>query len=324
MFKKDWEKTSTLITVDAAVIDAMVDSIYPGARIEFLRILEGGCANLNIHLRLVGHPRPLLLRIYVRDPKTSPIEQNVEKLLHPSLPTPQTYATGSVSGFQFAFKEFMVGIPLRDLLLSQSRYELKPLLYEVGRMLFQLSTHRFPQSGFFDEHLCVKHPFAPHFAKNLYTNLLENSSLQRNLDKKTYTRLWRITNHFTDDLTNIANPCLVHGDFDPANILVQNVEGNWRISALLDFEFAHAGSPLLDIATLLRYGHLMPRDYGEGFLEGLRYHGITLEADLVTRISLLNCLALIEILARTDPQKSPAQTADIKNLLLFFLDSLDA
>lgn len=324
MFKKNWEKTSTLITLEPSVINAMVNSIYPGAPIASLHLLEGGCANLNIHVTLEDHPRPLLLRIYVRDPKASRIEQRVETLLRPTLPVPQTYATGNVAGFQFAFKEFMEGIPLRDLLLSEVPYDLKSIMYEIGRMLSQLSNHRFPQSGFFDEHLRVNQPFTPHFAKELYENLIENPLVTQNLDKETRNRLLGITDRFTVDLVDTTQPCLVHGDFDPANILVKKTEGAWRISALLDFEFAHAGSSLLDIATMLRYGHLMPAVYGEGLLEGLRAHGFTLEASLAASVSLLNCLALIEILARTDPQKSPAQTADIKNLLLFFLDSLDA
>jgi serine/threonine protein kinase len=324
MFKQNWEKTSTLITLAPSTIDAMVEFIYPGAHITSLHILEGGCANLNIHMTLAGHSRPLLLRIYVRDPKSSHVEQSIEALLRPTLPIPQTYATGSIDGFQFAFKEFIEGISLRDLLLSEFPYDLKSIMYEVGRMLFQLSQHRFSQSGFFDEHLTVCQPFAPQFAKNLHVNLLEDPVVTQILDKKMHNRLQRITDRFTFDFASTTSPCLVHGDFDPANILVQKVEDTWRISALLDFEFAHAGSFLLDVATMLRYAHLMPPAYGGGFLEGLSAHGITLEADLTTSVSLLNCLALIEILARTDPQKSPNQIADIKSLLLFFLDSLDA
>lgn len=41
-------------------------------------------------------------------------------------------------------------------------------------------------------------------------------------------------------------PGLVHGDYGPQNLLVEVT--TWRVSAVLDWEFAHEGDPLEDLA----------------------------------------------------------------------------
>ena len=41
-----------------------------------------------------------------------------------------------------------------------------------------------------------------------------------------------------------TGPVLVHGDFGPQNVLIQDD----RITALLDWEFAHIGQPVEDLA----------------------------------------------------------------------------
>ena len=41
-------------------------------------------------------------------------------------------------------------------------------------------------------------------------------------------------------------PGLVHGDYGPQNLLLEVAP--WKVSALLDWEFAHAGDPIEDLA----------------------------------------------------------------------------
>lgn len=46
---------------------------------------------------------------------------------------------------------------------------------------------------------------------------------------------------------------LVHGDFNPANILLDQINGSWVVTGILDWEFAFSGSYLGDVANMLRY-----------------------------------------------------------------------
>ena len=45
--------------------------------------------------------------------------------------------------------------------------------------------------------------------------------------------------------------CLCHSDFNPKNLLVD--PGTATITGLVDWEFAHAGSPFTDLGNLLRF-----------------------------------------------------------------------
>jgi aminoglycoside phosphotransferase (APT) family kinase protein len=70
-------------------------------------------------------------------------------------------------------------------------------------------------------------------------------------------------------LDNEAN--LVHGDFGNRNLLVQKIGENWTVAAVLDWEFAIAGSPLTDVGHFLRYeGFSHPKvepHFSNGYLQ---------------------------------------------------------
>jgi aminoglycoside phosphotransferase (APT) family kinase protein len=52
-------------------------------------------------------------------------------------------------------------------------------------------------------------------------------------------------------LAEADRACLVHSDFNPKNLLVNPADG--ELTGLLDWEFAHAGSPVTDLGNLLRF-----------------------------------------------------------------------
>lgn len=55
-----------------------------------------------------------------------------------------------------------------------------------------------------------------------------------------------------DDLEDrVDRSCLVHSDFNPKNLLVD--PESLQVTGLLDWEFAHAGSPYADLGNLLRF-----------------------------------------------------------------------
>jgi aminoglycoside phosphotransferase (APT) family kinase protein len=89
---------------------------------------------------------------------------------------------------------------------------------------------------------------------------------------------------------------LVHGDFDPANILVDKINGSWVVTGILDWEFAFSGSCLWDVANMLRYAHKMPHKFQDAFLKGLADGGVTLPENLRITVNLLNLLLLLDIL----------------------------
>lgn len=78
------------------------------------------------------------------------------------------------------------------------------------------------------------------------------------MSSETASKIRRYFNEYAYALPDKEEKHLVHADFDPANILVDKINGSWCVSGILDWEFSFSGSVLCDVANMLRYAHEMP------------------------------------------------------------------
>lgn len=83
--------------------------------------------------------------------------------------------------------------------------------------------------------------------------------------------------------------CLVHRDFNPTNLLAENGE----ITAVLDWEFAMSGPPLLDLANLCRD---LPPSLQPEIAAGLADEGVELPREWPRRCRLLDLGSHLEFL----------------------------
>jgi len=114
----------------------------------------------------------------------------------------------------------------------------------------------------------------------------------------------------------------VHGDYDPANILVNKVEGRWRISAILDWEFAFSGAWLWDVSNMLRYAHHMPDTFKEAFVKGIKDGGLILPEQWESITHVFNLIASLYNLMQVQIDTSPKRCRDIQQLIEHFLTIL--
>ena len=101
MFKVDWEKTSVTYQLPEGTIEKMVHLAYPDKKITSIKLIAGGCANLNIKIQLENQNQPLILRIYLRDQDAAYREQKLAALLKGPLPIPLTHYIGELEGHHF-------------------------------------------------------------------------------------------------------------------------------------------------------------------------------------------------------------------------------
>jgi aminoglycoside phosphotransferase (APT) family kinase protein len=64
-------------------------------------------------------------------------------------------------------------------------------------------------------------------------------------------RLVEVARPAQDVLDGVGRACLVHSDLNPKNVLVD--PGSLSPTAVLDWEFAHAGHPWTDVGNLIRF-----------------------------------------------------------------------
>lgn len=323
-FKSTWEKTQSYASLTQDQIERAFKIAVPRSTLEHAFIIEGGCANLNVKVIPSADAPPQLLRFYMRDASSAYREKAVGDRLSGTLCVPKTHHIGIIDGITFAFMDFVEGIPLRDLLLGDDTYDLSKVMFDIGRLLIPLTHVQFDASGFIDHNLKIQSVLPPDFPEILLNQCLQAKSVEMLFEAPTIQKIKNFAKYFSDGSLEAPPYHLVHGDFNPANILMIKQGQNWIPSALLDFEFAYAGSILGDIASMLREAHLMPEEFSKGFLEGIQSGNILLLPNWRRSAHLLNILALIEMASRCDLEKMPHQAQDIFDLVIHHLNALES
>lgn len=318
-FKVDWEKASTKVHIPDSVIKEMLFTYYSKGDIASIKRLDGGCANVNVMVGVKSLKEPIILRIYLRNPTSAYIEQRVSSILRENLPVPEFYHVSQKSGYTFALVEHLPGITLRDWLLNKKNSNINAIMFEVGKMLSMLTTIKFSRGGFFNDKLDIVEEITPDGLVAFCLSSLDDSNIKSVLSEKEINNIFDLFNRYSGFLEPIVDANLVHGDFDPANILVQEQNGNIKITGILDWEFCFSGSTLCDVANMLRYVHHMQPEYQDYFLKGLLSDGYTLPEGWRVTVGLLNLASLLDCLKRADIKSSPNQINDIKSLIGYIL-----
>lgn len=322
VFKVNWEKASAQHQLSQETIAGMVQQAFSDKQLVSYEIIAGGCVNVNVSIMLSGEKKPFILRVYLRDKEAAYREKKLGELIGATVPIPQTYYIGDTQEYRFAFVESMPGVSLRDLLLGDNFHDTVAVMHEVGVVLGNISAYTFSKSGFFYKDLNSIE--SPDESLVVYAKAsLESAVVVAQLNTHLIARISKLFDRYGYLLFAIEGQGLVHGDFDPANIFVDNTDGVWRVSAILDWEFAFSGSPLWDIANMLRYAHKMPSSFEHLFIEGCVSSGIVFPKNWQTSIHLLNVLSLLDCLKRSDCQTSPDRCADIRELIDYIVIELE-
>lgn len=316
MFKMNWERNDIGLSLPDTTIHKMVKMAFPEKTLASYKIILEGCANLNIKIHLSDDSTSYILRIYLRDKDAAHREKNLGELLKDKIPLPLSFYLGEIEGYTFAITKFLPGNHLGNLLLSDTPYDINVVMYNAGIILSKITSYNFTEPGFFDKDLHVISGSASN--EKLLEHIaacLSNQDVITVLGPET---ILRISNYF-DQSKNLfpdeSARFLVHGDFDPVNILVNKINNEWEISGILDWEFAFSGSYLWDVANMLRYAHKMLPEFQDAFIRGLNDGGIQLPENWKPVIDLLNLSSLLDCLKRSDVQKKPNQCSDICELI---------
>ncbi len=314
-FKQDWEKTEQL-SLPHTMVEAMLKQAFSNKKLSSYSVISGGCTNLNIKI-ILEENLAFILRVYLCDKGAAYREQALGRLLKHTVPLPQVHYIGDYEEYRFALTEFISGMTLRELLLSKIPHDLGAIMVKTGEMFAKIQAHQFAEPGFFDNDLKISEKLPENayivFAEQSLSHLTVNDCLCSNM----ITRIKRHFHALKQFLPNEHESHLVHADFDPANILVNKRDEEWIITGVLDWEFAFSGSPLWDMANMLRYSHQMPAIFETSFIQGLAT-GFTLPKDWKVTIYLLNIMSLVDCLTRCTKMLRPKQCADITALIHYF------
>jgi len=144
----------------------------------------------------------------------------------------------------FSVHKKIEGRALSEIINDLDKEQTKQISKEIAEFMYQLHTVKFNKKDVFS-------------TNNIGLNLTDflNELIELHLLKEDKV-FWKY-----DEFSKKDNTCLVHGDLNPGNIIVDK---NGHISAVIDFGFAGFGNKYFDIARIL--SRVPPEDFKNGII----------------------------------------------------------
>ncbi len=317
ILKLHWERFKAHVDLDLNQA-ALLLAPYTKDAIDQLILLSEGCANTNYKVTFKNKRPPIVIRIYIREKTALALEVSIHRLVANQIPVPCHYYADdqcTVYAYPYAIMEWIEGQLMREIVLTKDEQAISECAYDAGKYLNVLRQFKFPQGGFFTEYLQIR-PFTkeeeyPPFMLNLLADNVVQESLGASLQQAVTQLITTHVNLFSQEET--AN--LTHADYDPANMLVKQINSKWQIAAILDWEFAFAGTYLLDMGLMLRYSHKLPACYEKSFIAGIETQGTPLPLNWKKQAKLMDLLCLLQ-LAHSNPfSQRPKMNRDVVSLI---------
>jgi aminoglycoside phosphotransferase (APT) family kinase protein len=300
----------------------LVEPAFPGREVADFAALSTGLANTNIRFRLRGEERTYVLRLHTRDPDAARRELELMNYLAASpvarVPVaPLVYSDpGPERGeYPYSIWGFVEGTLLQELFKALRPSDLVDIAGACGCVLASISAHRFPECGELGPNLSVVREYGcpSRFVPDVVHRALFDGRAGERLGRELRDALWRVVERAAPRLTAIDDRyTLVHGDYKRSNLLIGRPAAGWEVSAVLDWEFAFAGPPLVDVGLFLRAGEALPDGFREAFASGYRDAGGVLPDDWLPLSRLVDLVS--QVIFLDDPRERPrvfAETTEV-------------
>ena len=290
------------LTPDA--VARLLSNICGTRRIAHIQLLSEGLCNFNYRVDFDSGAESVVLRIYGRDSNACQKEIELLRLLRETVPVQEVLQVNT-SGFDgvgpFIILRYVEGITFRQLRRTGDAEAIAQAAYSIGEALAAIGRHQFAQRGTLGAGPAINGDFlnGPNAIPKLIDASLASPTLRSRLDERESARVHELAWSHAQALAHLQEErCLVHGDFNNRNVLVHCVQGRWRVAAVIDWEFALAGSPFFDIATFLQYERKQSPSREPHFSLGYQHSGGKLPADWWQLARVVGLAKQCELLAQ--------------------------
>jgi len=325
--EEQWERRMPTVALDLDAVSRMIAPVFAPRNAVSAQLLSGGLANTNYKVRVAGMRESFVLRLYTRDPHACRKEVDLYALVQDHVPMPAIFyadVEGELMGTPYMLRAWAEGTPLAELLSTGSEQDLEGAGSSAGRVLAVIGRHTFPEAGFFgpDLHIAEALPLGPAGFLTMLDDWLFHGLAGQRLGAEPTARLWRfVLTHASLLAGTDSLHTLVHGDYKPSNLLVGKRDDRWEVAAVLDWEFAFAGTPLFDLAILLRH-HRPDSAFTRAVAHGYADAGGTLPSHWWRIARLLDLLNLVQFL--TLPGERETLTRGVTDLITAMMDEWQA
>jgi len=215
-----------------------------------------------------------VLRVFARDGSRRDMELALLVRVGASVPVPDVLWSGDVLGLPAMLVSHVDGVLVDAAMAGGSVDDAAPIGRAVGAALADVHQISFAHNGFFDATLTPvgNAGMGPGQVRAYADSLLHGGPAGQVLGPELAAAWWQLIDNSADRLSAVDGQSrLVHADYNGKNILVRPSPNGWRVSAVLDWEFAFAGPPLVDVGNMLRF--LAPQTFSDSFVDGYRAAG---------------------------------------------------
>jgi aminoglycoside phosphotransferase (APT) family kinase protein len=291
----------------------------PNRRIIATQPLTGGYSNENIQI-IVDGGESFVLRRY-RHFNACAVETALAWRVGQLVPVPTIVAAdpdGRSAGESVLLMTFMPGRPMSEVLPRLGAGEAAELGRSTGAVLATIGTVSFDSPGFFSGSDLEPGPPGVDPTEGLpefVERCLKEGNAEGHLTQVEQNALLRYAESVAPPLTSLrGSRQLVHADFNPKNILAEQHDGRWWVTAVLDWEFAFSSSPLFDVGNLLR--HERAPGFADAFLQGFSEYGGSLPPGWRQLSQALDLYSLADFLTRPPGHRYFARSIEtIRELL---------
>lgn len=284
------------------MLQEIINIALPGCCAVDAQPFADGLRNANFRVQIDSTPKFVVLRVYEHDASLCQKELDLLNLVGNSIPVAEVIHA-EPSGMNhvppFLVLSYVEGISFRELKRNGDTDSIAQAAVDLGRTLALIGRAKFPKSGWLDRGPSVTAALleGPDPVPRFVDVCLDHDNLQQRMTATLRDRVSRSVWSFAPHLVSLGeNACLVHGDFGNRNILVRKVDKKWTVSAVLDWELAISGCPLIDVGHFLRYEMLSNPRVEPHFSRGFMEAGGGLPADWRRVARILDLMALCQSL----------------------------
>ncbi|SMF83929.1 Predicted kinase, aminoglycoside phosphotransferase (APT) family [Paenibacillus uliginis N3/975] len=317
--KEGWERKNLPITLNLSELNEIIRPALPGKRVITAERIGTGLSNSNYKIHLEGCVKPYVVRFFRSGKEIADKELAITQLVQQTVPVADfIYVDTSCSRFDksWAVLEWKEGFLLRDVFRSGTLQDITSAAVSVGRVLANIHSYHFTESGFFGKDLKINHPLMMDGDRFLsfMEQILFHDQCGKWLGKELTQELWSFCKTYGPLLSESSKmPVLVHSDFNGLNILMKYGPTGCSVSSVLDWEEAFSWSRHVDIGNMLRYeedGSI----FEEHFIQAYQEQGAILEDNWKLLSKLEDLVALCDMLNNSTID-TPNRMQDLQRLV---------
>lgn len=320
--EEGWERPARLEPTREE-LQHLIEPAFPGRLVGEHAVLQSGLANTNVRFRVVGDSSAYVLRLHTRDATAARRERALMRFFEehpePRIPVPPLLYSDpnpDRGPHPYSIWRFVHGRPLQELFAALRPAELVEIASVCGTTLAALAVHRFDRCGEFGPNLEIAREYErpSRFVPRLVHRALFEGRAGKRLGSGLRDAVWAAVERASPRL-EVIDPfnALVHADYKRSNLLIERTGRSWAVSAVLDWEFAFAGPPLIDVGLFLRAGEALPGGFREAFAAGYRAAGGVLPNDWLPLSRLIDTVNQVTFL--DDTRERPRVFAETTEVL---------